>query len=191
MWKADEIGTSETNLKFQILENDATITNESFLQLLTENHDFRTFYNSYLIDSGFDAFFWENKPIANSNLNERYECNLINTDYLAGKNPDHLTFDSYFDTDKKVVSFPNLGNDAQLVAPCPVENKSNYTHIGTFIRNAPSDQIHELWKMPGQEMMNHIGDELRWLSTSGLGVFWLHMRIDSVPKYYQTSEYKK
>lgn len=28
-----------------------------------------------------------------------------------------------------------------------------------------------------------------WLSTSGLGVYWLHFRIDARPKYYQYSEF--
>ena len=28
-----------------------------------------------------------------------------------------------------------------------------------------------------------------WLSTSGLGVYWLHVRLDSRPKYYQFKEF--
>jgi hypothetical protein len=28
-----------------------------------------------------------------------------------------------------------------------------------------------------------------WLSTSGLGVAWLHIRLDSTPKYYQHQPY--
>lgn len=29
-----------------------------------------------------------------------------------------------------------------------------------------------------------------WLSTSGLGVYWLHVRLDTRPKYYNHDEYK-
>ena len=29
-----------------------------------------------------------------------------------------------------------------------------------------------------------------WVSTSGLGVYWLHVRLDSYPKYYQHAPYK-
>jgi hypothetical protein len=29
-----------------------------------------------------------------------------------------------------------------------------------------------------------------WLSTSGLGVYWLHVRLDTHPKYYQYQPYK-
>ena len=28
-----------------------------------------------------------------------------------------------------------------------------------------------------------------WMSTSGLGVYWLHVRLDSRPKYYQFAEF--
>ena len=30
-----------------------------------------------------------------------------------------------------------------------------------------------------------------WTSTSGLGVYWLHVRLDSRPKYYQHQPFKK
>lgn len=30
-----------------------------------------------------------------------------------------------------------------------------------------------------------------WLSTSGLGVYWLHMRLDRRPKYYTYEPFKE
>ena len=33
-------------------------------------------------------------------------------------------------------------------------------------------------------------EETTWLSTSGLGVYWLHVRLDSYPKYYTYRPYK-
>jgi hypothetical protein len=30
-----------------------------------------------------------------------------------------------------------------------------------------------------------------WLSTSGLGIYWLHFRLDTVPKYYTYAPYKR
>jgi hypothetical protein len=90
-----------------------------------------------------------------------------------------------------VVSFPNLGGDAQLVVPCPIAEKNVYTQIGSFVRNAPKQQLTHFWKRTGSEMLSAITEKPRWLSTSGLGVYWLHVRIDSVPKYYQTDAYKR
>ena len=30
-----------------------------------------------------------------------------------------------------------------------------------------------------------------WLSTAGLGVYWLHLRLDTRPKYYSFQPYRK
>ncbi|MGB1216866.1 MAG: DUF6940 family protein [Saprospiraceae bacterium] len=30
-----------------------------------------------------------------------------------------------------------------------------------------------------------------WLSTAGLGVYWLHIRMDNRPKYYKHKAYKE
>ena len=190
MWNVLEIESGNSNQKFSISENDEPVSNRRFLRLLKNRQDFRSFYNQYLAELGFDAFFWENKPMTKSNLDEGYECNVIKSDFLAGKSPDFDTFSSYFREDKEVVSFPNLGSDAQLITPCPISENSGYAHIGTFIREAPEAQKQQLWKQTAKEMLNQIGTEPKWLSTSGLGVFWLHIRIDSVPKYYQTKVYK-
>lgn len=190
MWEADTIESSENHTRFVILEQNKPISHLRFLELLRDENPFCTFYNNYLKSLPFEAFFWENKPITTSKLKGPYECNIIKSDYLAQKSPDFQTFSSHFRKEKQVVSFPNLGNDAQLIAPCPVGEDKGYPHIGTFIREAPEPQVQQLWKQTAEEMLNQVGDEPRWLSTSGLGVFWLHIRIDSVPKYYQTKEYK-
>lgn len=191
MWNTVELESTKSNLKFSITEEGSTISNQQFLQLLENESSFRSFYNEFLIGLGYEAFFWENKPMMKSNLDAHYECNIINTDFLSGKSPEVQTFRSYFKEGRQVVTFPNLGNDAQLIVPCPVEHNEGYAHIGAFIRQAPESQMQEFWQTVGKEMLNHIQNKLRWLSTSGLGVFWLHIRVDSYPKYYQTEEYKQ
>lgn len=191
MWRAINIESTETNTKFIINEENESITCHRFLTLLKTSEEFRNFYNKYLAVSKFDAFFWENKPIAKHTLQNIYECNLINSDYLAERLPDFQTFSTRFKNDKSAVSFPNLGGDAQLIVPCPQKNHSVFTHIGSFVREADREQVNAFWKLVAKEALNCIGTEPSWLSTSGLGVFWLHVRIDSFPKYYQTEEYKK
>ena len=161
------------------------------LTQLSENKPFAYWYNQQLVDCPFDAFFWENKPVTKQNLDETYECTIVNSSQLTGVSPDSTTFDSYFSPDSDTVTFSNLGGDAQLVVPCPVAERSIYTHIGSFVRSAPGHQINEFWRHVSKEMLDHVHQEPRWLSTSGLGVYWLHVRIDSVPKYYQTEPYKR
>ncbi|SMO94094.1 DUF6940 family protein [Gracilimonas mengyeensis] len=190
MWGVKKLEKDSEHLKFKIQEDGQTISNKQCLKLLKGKPAFVEWYNGFLADCPFEAFFWENKPMTQHNLTEDYECNLVESDLLARVSPDTQTFRSHFRENKNAVSFTNLGGDAQLVAPCPVSAHSDYTQIGNFVRKAPEEQILEFWQLVGKEMEAHISDNPKWLSTSGLGVYWLHVRIDSTPKYYQTKEYK-
>jgi hypothetical protein len=116
---------------------------------------------------------------------------LVNSNYLAGKSPQPETFRQYYKKKESIVTFPNLGRDALLVVPCPTMEEKHYTHLGNFVRSGGQKQIDDFWRVTAEKMIASIGKEPKWLSTSGLGVFWLHARIDSTPKYYQTEEYKK
>ena len=40
-----------------------------------------------------------------------------------------------------------------------------------------------------EENLTNAGGATRWLSTSGLGISYLHVRIDKRPKYYSHQEY--
>lgn len=124
-------------------------------------------------------------------MDDSYECNLVNSKVLANRGPAPHTFKNYFEKDEEVVSFMNLEGDASLIAPSPSDNHPGYAHIGTFVLTADSGQIAAFWQTVASAMIRSIGNNLKWLSTSGLGVSWLHARIDSRPKYYQTQEYKR
>ena len=87
------------------------------------------------------------------------------------------------------MNFKNLGGDAHLVVPCPIQGKA-YPHLAAFVRQAPETQIHSFWAMLGKTYSSTLGEEPKWLNTAGLGVYWLHVRIDSHPKYYKTLQYK-
>lgn len=190
MWNAITLESGKNHLSFRLEEKSKLISYRQFLTLLSESREFIDWYNAFLANCPFDAFFWENRTITNSNAEKPYEFTLVKSNQLSGVKPDASTFDSYFKKDADVVSFPNLGGDAQLVVPSPAGDDEIYTHIGNFVRKAPRRQIVDFWKRVGHEMLNHIQTQPRWLSTSGLGVYWLHVRIDSVPKYYQTEAYK-
>jgi len=191
MWTFKTKATDTQNvLTFNLEEDGKPISHHRFLTLLSSNSAFAAWYNQQLAQCGLEAFFWENKPVTTQNLQEAYECSLVQSDTLAGVSPDRQTFSSYFRDDRSVVSFENLGGDAKLIAPCPVSSNIGYPHLGRFIRKAPQDQILSLWKVTGKEMLQQVGEQPKWLSTSGLGVYWLHMRIDTTPKYYQTEAYR-
>jgi hypothetical protein len=46
-----------------------------------------------------------------------------------------------------------------------------------------------LWRATAETLLDRISDTPTWLSTAGLGVIWLHLRLDSRPKYYSYRPY--
>ena len=81
-------------------------------------------------------------------------------------------------------SFPNLSGDTILVVPMPRSGK-NYATLIDFCENAPKIQQQEFWKrvaMVARKQMKKFGKV--WVSTHGLGVPYLHVRISDSPKYY-------
>ena len=117
-------------------------------------------------------------------------------------------FQEHFDScDKDVATFSNLGGDAHLVVPCPPteshsasNDKQNYQniygHLAAFMKfNQNLDQIHNFWiqvaKTFEEQIQKRREDSPIWLSTCGTGVYWLHVRLDSRPKYYSFQEYRK
>jgi hypothetical protein len=51
-------------------------------------------------------------------------------------------------------------------------------------------QVRAFWQKTAQEMLHHIGPRPTWLCTVGGGVAWLHVRLDSRPKYYSYGPYR-
>lgn len=84
--------------------------------------------------------------------------------------------------DTCVAAFTSLGGDSRLVAPV-----APAVDLARFVRAASDAQASSLWRRVGDELAAAVdgGDFARlYLSTSGLGVSWLHVRIDPRPKYY-------
>lgn len=92
-----------------------------------------------------------------------------------------------------VRSFYNLGRDALLVSPCEIGPRQPHAHMASFVRAAPAAQVDTLWRRVGEGLARRVGEvggAPVWTSTSGLGVYWLHVRLDSRPKYYTFAPYK-
>lgn len=158
-----------------------------------ESYEFRDFYISILKGSSFDAFFWENPPVTKLNIKQAYEFVLVHSSQLSKVSADLKPFLKQFgsnQTSRSVIAFENLGRDAELIVPCPVVAESEYAHFSAFVKNAPKDQAHELFVVLANSLKSKIGKKPLWVSTSGLGVYWLHIRLDMRPKYYSFQPYK-
>lgn len=145
-----------------------------------------------LAGSEFRAFFWELPAITLNTLDQAAEFVLIDAPALAGALVDSSPFDDPFAAAGKdsVASFSNLSGDALLVAPCPIATPATYAHLASFLRDAPASQIRALWQCVAHAFAEAVDETPLWVSTSGLGVIWLHIRLDRSPKYYTHAPYR-
>jgi hypothetical protein len=152
---------------------------------------FRAFFIGELIANDYPGFFWEMPPLSPQTAGSPFECAVIRDDSLALIKPDDSDFEEHLNAASGAVAvFPNLGGDALLIAPRRISSVDCYGHIATFLRGAPPPQQQALFRAIAVEAKKLLEDGRRfWISTSGLGVPWLHIRLDSYPKYYQHRPY--
>jgi hypothetical protein len=161
------------------------------LALLTTDSEFRSLFAQTIAGSSYEAFFWEAPPVIVQTLNRPFECVLVEGSSLAQLRADPSSFSSHFASHRgqPAIAFSNLGGDALLVVPTPSAPVSCYTHLARFLRSAPSAQVDAFWKLVGSSMRQRVSSSPVWLSTAGMGVAWLHLRLDSRPKYYRHAPY--
>lgn len=177
---------------YRVLEDKAPMPFRRFFELLAADEDFTDWFCRILAEFEGAAFFWELPPLNTATIDSDAEFVLIEAPSLARFPPERAPFASYFDRapDEDVIVFPNLGGDAVMVVPCPRGPDENYPHLAAFIRGAGKQQVRALWRRTAQEMLRNIGKRPTWLSTAGGGVAWLHIRLDSRPKYYSHAPYR-
>ena len=165
------------------------------LRLWQHDEEFRGYFVSLLRGSPLLEFRWETPPITRRTADRRdFEFVLLDGRGLD-RTPDADAFADQFSTsstaDESVVAFPNLGGDAVLVVPRAVGPHDAYGHLAAFVRQASPAQVHELWRVVGRTVEARLTERPLWLSTAGLGVAWLHVRLDERPKYYGFAEYRR
>lgn len=168
----------------------------SFQELLagwSGSAEFRAFWVRSLRRVPFEAYCWELPPLTSNVLARAFECVFVENRDLARLSADRRAFAELFAKAGKseFAVFENLGRDATLIAPCPLGESSAYTHLASFVRNAPGSQIDGIWKALAKAMRPRVGEAPLWLSTAGMGVPWLHLRLDTRPKYYRHQPYAK
>lgn len=180
--------------KHNIQHNGTIVSSAELVAGWREDESFRDFFISLLAAAPFPAFFWETPAITTATMSQPFEFVLINSPVLVAQHSDPLAFAAQFrdaGDNNGIAAFRNLGGDALLVVPCPLVLESIYAHLATFSRAAPPSQQHALWRRVGESVAASISTKPLWVSTSGLGVNWLHVRLDSRPKYYNYQPYRK
>ena len=178
--------------KYRLTEGDVPMPFRRFFELLASDEAFTDWFCCNLADFEGAAFYWELPPLTAATLDADAEFVLIGAPTLARFPPQRAPFDEYFRRapGEDVIVFPNLGGDAVLVVPRPRGPDADYPHLAAFLRRAGREQVRALWRRTAQEMLRHIGERPVWLSTAGGGVAWLHIRLDSGPKYYRYGPYR-
>ena len=178
--------------KYELLSNQIVLSYAEVLELWKMNEEFKIFFNMTLSNSPFDAFRWETPAVTNHSVKRPFEFVLLNSPRLS-RTPDKNTFSKQFHevNSDGIAVFENLGRDAVMIVPAPLSETSGYDHLASFIRTAPDAQKNSLWSSVGGIMLKMLSDVPIWLSTAGGGVAWLHVRLDSHPKYYGYAPYRE
>jgi hypothetical protein len=178
--------------KVKISANRQPLAFGKVIDLWRQDREFHSFFNSLLADACFEAYRWETPAVTAPALDREFEFVILNCPGLI-THPDSSAFAAQFrmaSAGSEVVTFPNLGKDAILVVPLPLRPSSPYGHLSSFVRTAPESQLHAWWQTVGDAMQQRINEKPVWLSTAGMGVPWLHARLDDRPKYYGHRPYR-
>jgi len=155
------------------------------------------------------AYFWECPPVSKKTINKPFEFVVTKSDALTDiKQQDYSAYEEYLNKEENYFnygcSFLVLDQDeGKLIIPTLCYSRTeteegikteieDYRNISEFVYHSPYSQSSEFWSEVGrvlEEELNKGG--VRWLSTYGLEVHYLSVRIDKQPKYYQHEEYKQ
>lgn len=192
MWEAGR-ESLDRGEQIRVSRGGAALPFGDALDALRDDEGFRAFLLTQLGAAPFPAFFWEMPPIAGGNLGRPFEYVTIAAPGLAAVTANPRAFAAPLragPAGETAVAFPNLSGDAILVAPRPLGPPAAYAHLAAFLRGAPEAQQHDLLALTAARARDALSDRPLWISTAGLGVFWLHVRLDSRPKYYSHAPYR-
>ncbi len=185
------VDKTDNEVKFNIFQKGGKLDFKSVFELWAVDSEFVKFYWESLLDISFTAFYWEHPAITNESLSKPYECSIIKSTPLETLSANESAFKDYLYKQEPIHDFENLGKDARLVVPSKKSNQEIYSHFGKFLRHAEYEQVLALFNRIGSVIMPEIANkQCVWLNTAGLGVIWLHVRMDTKPKYYKSQDYK-
>ena len=174
---------------FKLYNDDQPVSYQSVLKLWQTDRDFTLWFSEQLAKSSFEAFRWETPVLTRGKQSRDFEFVLIDAPRFVSRATNRDAFSTYFNQ-RPIVSFPNLGGDGLMIVPCPEVEDDIYGHLASVLRLAPKAQIIALWKEVGAQVELSLDDNPKWLNTAGGGVAWLHVRLDSRPKYYHYTPYR-
>jgi hypothetical protein len=189
--------------KYHLMIDSRQGTFQEFFHLLTTSDETLLSALQQALTYDFEAVFWECAPTTAADFpTQAFEFVVLPAPALALRRVNMSPFREKFaqDNGSGVVAFSNLGGDSTLVVPCPrnaqqtdvVENvvsinlkqMSHMTHLSAFLRGGEPQHVRRMWARLGAEVAavfasaaSASSTSKRWVSTSGLGVSLLHLRV--------------
>jgi hypothetical protein len=163
----------------------------AFYEALRDDPGLRGALGDAILAAGLPAVAWETAPISRATATRPMEQLLLPHPALARTVADPQPFAEHIASGAgthEVRWFTNFGADAKLVVPCAPRPGVDYGHLVAFLRTAPVAQRDALWQLVGRLVCEHLeaSDAPLWVSTAGMAVAWVHVRLDLRPKYYRS-----
>ncbi len=132
---------------------------------------------------------WECAPVSADTVDDPVEMVLLPNRLIATLQADPGPFRSHFSPTGGPVAFWSLGGDSRLVCPSA---PGDFPQLHAWATTPQADHA-ALWRLVGLELQAWWANtsEPLWLSTHGLGVSWLHVRLDPRPKYIHHRPFRR
>lgn len=148
-------------------------------------------FMSLFIDSfhrtKFKTFFWECSPVSASNAqSDAFVYVILRTSIPLTQ--DFTAFQEHHPptSRREIISFDSKSGGTILVVPTPSyqRNQRQMSSLGPYLRDPQNTPI-RLFQHVAKIILHTLATtkNMIWLNTHGLGVPWLHIRIDFFPKY--------
>ena len=193
-YRAELTMIAEGTAKLRILMTEESLSFDQVLTGWSSSPSFREFYWQTLIELGGEGCFWEHPRLNRETADLPYECVITRTKAFAAFATDQHPFSGVVDRRNTISCFINLSGSAWLIVPTPVGDEAvDCRDLVAFCRSASDELLHDFWTAIGKEVTKAIASEseFQYLSTHGLGVLWLHVRLERRPKYYHHQGYKR
>jgi len=190
-WSLAPRPAADVVLRWVVLRDGAAHSHKGWIAALRNEADARRALTDVLRSVPFDAYLWETPAVSPGDDGGDAEMALTERAALARSPAGPSAFAAAFRVaDRPIATFANLGGDAMLVSPHPAQAPGS-AHLASFVRGAPDGVVDALWIAVSNAVSEWLATRRYpvWVSTSGLAVPWLHVRLDRVPKYYAYRAY--
>lgn len=191
-WEAEQVAAAVT--RYRLFFEAGAVSWREFVDGLCDERRLRGALSEVIAASSHAAVYWETPGVTEARVGQAFEMVTVAAPALQSQRARPDAFAAQLGgAGEDVRCFDNLGKDARLVVPCPLGPPFAYAHLARFVREGPGEQVDALWRRVGAAMREWWSMRPAtpvWISTSGGGVPWLHVRLDTRPKYYSYAPYR-